>query len=233
MFRWISVLLILGMSGYLFAQDASDASKSSGKNRSFVVTLGDDGTFKPRDFDDEQDKDLKLLHETIKYYHERIQKSMNYFEKNKKKLDKDGKYVRNTAAYKDTLYSNKYTYIVNESFAIVAKSGKVESIEFSQRRGRVESNFDNETTTVNYNAALSDQTSKDLILKVDGYFAGSAINREYKLSNVVQPVDRLNMVRNYRDLLQRALRTIDKEIEIDNQNREEKIQNILKGTDLY
>ena len=222
------LLIILFSATQVFSQQNTD-SNASKKN---FTEIDSEGKIQQRylfeeDSRKEQEEDLAFLDQQIKDLQKELQRLSPYIKKFKADSVKDSKYLRHTEAYKQLYPDSKYEYIVNEFFSLNLENG---SATFTVRRGRLGATK-LENTQIRELSMEGDY--KTIQLKVDRYHAdGKQASEIYSFSSVVEPESRVKLVRNYRNELEKAVRTLDRIIEKDQNKQHVNTVNAVRDVDI-
>ncbi|MCC6274689.1 MAG: hypothetical protein IT569_02420 [Leptospiraceae bacterium] len=196
----------------------------------FSADVDPAGNFKIKPYSAKQESDLVILSKDIDDFHKKISELLPFMEKEKK--IKDGKYVKQLSAYRDSFpLRTADQFMVNEQFTL-ALGGKtadgkgfiLENIAFSRRKSRL-GNSREELMSVyeiaNVSASKSGYEGIELHL-TNTTSSGKAPVKIFNLKNIVDPRERVRLVRHYRNNLELALRQMDKVIQ--NNFRSEEIE---------
>ena len=212
--------LVLGLflfSSFAYAQDAADDTSSAGggdKSTSYTADLNEDGTVKQRTLSSkeaqkEQEEDIKMLDEQIKDYQAKLQKLIPYIKKFKPHRIKDNKYVQDTDSYRDFRPGSRYRYVVNQFFTVNMEDN---SVAFTERSGRLGATYERVLRIREISAKGSGESVK---LKITTFTPDAQKPKvaEFDAKNIIEPEQRISVLREYRKKLEHAVRTLDKIVE--------------------
>lgn len=216
-FRYLIIGFFLSGS-FVFSQDAAgDASAPAGggdKSPAYTAVINEDGNVKQRtltskEAQKEQEEDIKMLDEQIKYYQQELQKLVPYIKKFKAHYIKDNKYKQKTDSFREFRPGSRYRYMVNEFFTVNLEDN---SVMFTQRSGRL---GDNSERMLRIRELSGKGTADSVALKVSTYTpeVAKADVATFDSKNVVEPDQRIVLIREYRKKLEHAVRTLDKIVE--------------------
>ncbi|MBE7412003.1 MAG: hypothetical protein L6Q54_02375 [Leptospiraceae bacterium] len=191
------------------------------QNHLFSADVDQSGNFKIKPYSQKQESDLTILSKDIDDFHKKISELLPFMEKEKK--IKDGKYIKQLSAYRDSFpLRTADQFMVNEQFMISlggrtvdGKGFVLENITFSRRvsrLGKLKDELKSLYEIANTSASKSGYEGIELRL-TNTNATGTAPVKIYNLKNIVDPRERVRLVRHYRNNLELALRQMDKVIQ--------------------
>ncbi|MCE9501480.1 MAG: hypothetical protein K8R21_13420 [Leptospira sp.] len=188
-----------------------------------ATELNVDGSFKIKPYSQKQLSDLELLSRDINDIHKKILELLPYM--NKEKKINNNQYLKETSALKDIQRPYNIQFMINENFAVglnlekgsdpkAATSIKLESMRFTRRRSRL-GKYSGEDTTIQeiINTSAGKVGYDGIELRIKRTRESGVEEKKYTLLNMVDPKERVKLVRSYRDSIDAAMRYMDKIIE--------------------
>jgi hypothetical protein len=188
-----------------------------------------DGTLQVQELTKYQQERMESLKTDIKFFHEKLGAVIQYLHKNRKDLFQKDEFDRNEAAYTTRGQADLYHFVVNKDTVIETSGGKISLIKFKVRRSdlgpkeavnvvlrEVENKFSEDPKQVklrvyHYPAAYKEKNPVDLI----------------DIDSISKPLDRLELVRYYKEAVRRTVRDLEQLIEHDQTQRSMKIWNSI------
>ncbi|MCP5498343.1 MAG: hypothetical protein H7A25_00435 [Leptospiraceae bacterium] len=215
--KLLYILIGLSLTTGIFAQDnaagAAGSGSSGDSNTTYTVELDGEGNPKMRNLPSEDsrkelEEDVKNLEKDIKFFSEKIQKLVPYLKKYRADEVKDNKFTRQTEAYKNSIQGQVYHYMINESFTLDLGSNE---LSFKQRKGRLGART-YELTQIRELSGKGDAAS--VKLTIQKYTQYGKLDLEVvEYGKIMDPSYRVRILRNYRNMVEGAARTLDKLVE--------------------
>ncbi len=214
-------LLVLAFSLELFSDE-------------FPTLINPDGSFQFREFNSEQKKTYVFLKNQINYFHSEISKIVPYL--NRMKLIQKDEYTREFRNYIEVEpYTRKQFFLV-DTFTIKTAAGKFSGIDFKRNRTLIEANRDPETVIKSIGNEIVGDDFSTLNLKVVTYANYSdpknPLTQKFVFKEMISPLDRIKLMRAYRNKVEEALRSLDKMVDRKALNDNTSISNTLKEIEI-
>ncbi len=200
----------------------------------FPTLINSDGTLKFREFTKEQKDSFNFLKKQIDYFHSEISKYVPYLIRQKKiKKNQFIKEFRNYSEYE--LGTRKKLHII-DSFTLRLNGDKIQGIDFKKMKAIISTNRDQETIIKSISNDLVQDDFANLHLKIENFDSDIDPKKSevqtFVMKDMISPLDRLKVLRSYRNKVEEALRELDKQIDHKAVMDNAYIQNTLKEIEL-
>ena len=251
----ISIVFIVLLS-FLITININGADEKGSKERKNHTVVGADGKVQLIEYTLEQKANLEKLNKDIQFFHDKLNEQIPYIVA--EKLAKNGKYERDMDAYLEHNPAKKTQYVVNEYFILTLADKKVSEIKLIERKANVVTNRELETVIRTISNKVSDKPSDGVVLNINvetngGPFlqgnpadvytsnndkpvilptflsAGLKEKQTYSMTNIVDPADRIWLVKMYKKTVEKIVRDIDRVIERRTKRKEIYTKKMLKN----
>ncbi|MCP5497736.1 MAG: hypothetical protein H7A23_24550 [Leptospiraceae bacterium] len=251
----ISIVFIVLLS-FLITININGADEKASKERKNGTVVSADGKVQLIEYTPEQTANLEKLNKDIQFFHDKLNEQIPYIVA--EKLAKNGKYERDMDAYLEHNPAKKTQYVVNEYFVLTLADKKVSEIKLIERKANVVANRELETVVRTISNKVNDKPSDGVVLNINvetsgGQFlqgnpadvytsnndkpvilptflsAGLKEKQTYSMTNIVDPADRIWLVKMYKKTVEKIVRDIDRVIERRTKRKEIYTKKMLKN----
>ncbi len=187
-----------------------------------VTELNNDGTAKFVELSKEQKIDMDSMRTDIQFFHEKLIKLVAYMLKNKPSQIENGNLVKKEIGYIEGSTLSRFSYIVNGDTHINMSGEKIDSLRFSQRKGTIHPKADPNVYTRDIENKFSEADEKTIKLRVYHYPLAFGENNPvevYNVDNIPDPIERLKMVRHYKENVRKLVRELENIVEYDKKRK--------------
>lgn len=181
----------------------------------FPTLINPDGTLKFREFTKEQKDSYEFIKKQIDYYHAEIAKYIPYLIREKK--IKKNQYFRQFRNYTETEIGTRKKLHIIDSFTLRLNGDKLQGIDFKKMKAIISTNRDQETIVKSISNDLLQDDFANLHLKIENFDSDIDPKKSevqtFVMKSMISPLDRLKVLRSYRNKVEEALRELDKQID--------------------
>jgi hypothetical protein len=200
----------------------------------YPTLINPDGSFQFKEFNEGQKKSLEFMKSQNKYFLDEIQKFIPYLIKIKS--FKENTFTREFRNYIEQIPNSKKKYFVRDTFSIKINSGKIQSIEFSRTKSLLNPEYNPETVIKTIQNSFETENLDSLSLSVET--KADHIDKEkpeikkFSFKETISPIDRIKILRAYRNKLEETLRELDKLVDFKALQNHTNISNTLKEIEI-
>lgn len=252
----ISIVFIV-LFGFLITLNINAVDESGSKYRKMHTVVGPDGKVQLIDYTLEQKAELEKLEKIISNFHQKMNELVPFFVAEKLARKVKDKHVRDTEAYMEHKPARQGKFVVNEFYTLEIKGNKVTKVQMIERKSNMNTDRELNTVVRTLANDVDDKPSDGIILTIDvktngGKFLqgnpadtytsnqkdplvlptflspGYKAKQVYSLKNIVDPVNRLWLVKLYKKSIEKIVRDMDRAIERRTSNRANYANKMLK-----
>ncbi|HNH09032.1 MAG TPA: hypothetical protein PK683_11055, partial [Leptospiraceae bacterium] len=182
-----------------------------------ATVINADGTVKIEPLSKEKERVMEALKNDIKFFHEKLGGIMAFIAKNKKEMIQKEKFSRRELAYIKHETGEQFTFVMNQTTEIQVAGEKISGIKFVFRKGSMRPQEDTNTVIKELFNPFSDDP-KSIKMTVFHFPPAHKLANPigtYGIDDVQNHLDKLELVRQYKENVRRTVRDLEQLIEHD------------------
>ncbi|MDX1957669.1 MAG: hypothetical protein SFU98_03800 [Leptospiraceae bacterium] len=185
-----------------------------------AITVNQDGTLLRQELTKYQQERLDSMKADIKFFHEKLGAQILFLHKNRKDLFKKDDFSRNEASYTTNNPAELYQIVVNKDTFIQTSAGQISTVTFKVRRSDIGPNGSVVLREVENKFSEDPKQIKLRVYHFPLAFKEKNPVDYIDVDSISKPINRLELVRYYKEALRKTVRELELLIEHDLTQRE-------------